>query len=149
MRIRGWSSDVCSADLLGKHDPGDLANELLELLVLGDEIGFRIDLDGGAGGAPDGDTDQPFGGGSARLLLRGRKALGAQPVDRGFHVAAAFGQRLLAIHHARAAAVTKLLHGGGGDLGHWVNSSYIVKWMRAGKGVRPTPRSEEHTSELQ
>src|SRR3546814_12024581 len=70
---------------------------------------------------------------------RFRSALGAQPVDRGFHVAAAFGQRLLAIHHARAAAVTKLLHGGGGDLGHWVNSSYIVKWMRAGKGVRPTP----------
>src|SRR3546814_12078961 len=84
-------------------------------------------------------SDLPFGGGAARLLLRGRKALGAQPVDRGFHVAAAFGQRLLAIHHARAAAVTKLLHGGGGDLGPWVNSSYIVKWMRAGKGVRPTP----------
>src|SRR3546814_20271830 len=63
-------------------------------------------------------SDLPFGGGAARLLLRGRKALGAQPVDRGFHVAAAFGQRLLAIHHARAAAVTKLLHGGGGDLGH-------------------------------
>src|SRR3546814_2823840 len=98
MRIRGWSSDVCSADLLGKHDPGDLANELLELLVLGDEIGFRIDLDGGAGGARDGDTDQPFGGGAARLLLRGRKALGAQPVDRGFHVADRKSTRLNSSH---------------------------------------------------
>ena len=57
------------------------------MLVLGDEIGFRIDLDERAALALDGDADEALGGGAAGLLGGGGQALGAQPVDRGFHLA--------------------------------------------------------------
>ena len=93
-----------------ERDLGDVADELLELLVLGDEVGFRIDLDQRALGAFDGDPDEALGGGAAGLLGGGRQALGAKPVDRGFHVALVLGQRLLAIHHAGAGALAQFLH---------------------------------------
>ena len=94
------------------------AHEILELLVLGDEIGLGIDLDHRALLAVDGDADQAFGGGAAGLLGGGGEALGAQPVDGGFHVAAGLAERLLAVHHAGAGALAQFLHIGGRDLSH-------------------------------
>ena len=44
------------------------------------------------------------------LLGGGGEALGAQPVDRGFQVAAGLVERLLAIHHAGAGALAQVLH---------------------------------------
>src|SRR3546814_8899345 len=109
MRISDWSSDVCSSDLAGElfldgaagrprrlgervdvgaglqRDAGDDADEFLELLVLGDKIGFAIDLDDRAPGALDGNADQALGGGAAGLLGGGGEALGAQPVRSEEH----------------------------------------------------------------
>src|SRR3546814_1142964 len=63
------------------------------------------------------------------LLRGGGEALGAQPVDRRFDVAAIFGERLFTVHHACARAVAQFLDESGRNFSHG--------------------RSEEHTSELQ
>src|SRR3546814_9162741 len=102
MRISDWSSDVCSSDLgdgaarriggsaervdigdgAGERDLGYVADETLELFVLGDEIGFAVDFDHRTAGAVGGDADQALGGDTAGLLGGGGKTLGPQPVDR-------------------------------------------------------------------
>src|SRR3546814_4421759 len=116
---------------------------------------FRsVHFDGDALGPGDGHADQAFGGGAAGLLLRGGQALGAQPVGRGLDIAIGFGERLLAVHHARARTVAQFLDGGSGNFGH-VSAPKCFGWFKYAGGrisgrVRPTPsRSEEHTSELQ
>src|SRR5205807_490830 len=56
-------------------------------------------------------------------FLRGlRETLLAQPVDRGFHVAARLTERGLAVHHARAGLLAQILHHRGGDICHLRNS---------------------------
>ena len=98
--------------------PATFRDEVLELLVARDEIGLGIHLDhrGAIRGA--GNADQTLGGGAAGLLGGGRKALLPQPVDRGFHVAVAFDQRLLAVHHAGAGLVAEVADQQGGNFGH-------------------------------
>ena len=83
--------------------------------------------------ALDGDADQAFGGGAAGLLGGGGEALGAQPVDRGFHVAVGLGERLLAVHHAGAGALAQFLHSRGRDLSH---VSYPLNRSPAKAGVQ-------------
>ena len=85
-------------------------DEALELLIAGDEVGFGIHFHQRAGALPHGDADQAFGGGAAGLLGGLGNALLAQPVDGGFHVAARFVQRGLAVHHACAGLVAQVLH---------------------------------------
>jgi hypothetical protein len=97
---------------------GDVAHEVLELVVAGDEVRLRIDLDCGAASALDGNADEPFGGRASGLLGGGGKALGAQPIDSGLHVTVGFGQRLLAIHHSGAGALPQFLDGRGGNFSH-------------------------------
>ncbi len=111
---------------------GDLADEILEPVVLGDEIGLGVDLDRNPGGALDGDADQALGRGAAGLLLRGGQALGAQRVDRALEVAVAFDERLLGIHHARAGALAQRLDVGGGEIRH----GEILLKMMCGAGPR-------------
>ena len=82
----------------------------LEGLVAGHEVGLGIDLDHRAAGRIGDHADQAFGGHPARLLGGRGKALGAQPVDGLFHLAAGFAQRLLAVHHACAGLVAQFLH---------------------------------------
>ena len=101
-----------------QRELGDVADEILEELVLGDEVGFRIHLDDGAAIALDGDADEALGRRAAGLLGGGRQTLGAQPVDRGFHLAVGLGERLLAVHHAGAGALAQFLHSRGRDLSH-------------------------------
>ena len=116
-----------------KRELGDVADEILEDLVLGDEVGLRIDLDDRAALALDGDSDEAFGGGAAGLLGGGRKTLGAQPVDRGFHLAIGLGERLLAVHHAGAGALAQFLHRCGRDLSHFFFLSSCPR-LRKGRG---------------
>ena len=97
---------------------GGVADELLEVLVAGDEVGLGVDLDDGAARAVGGDADQALGGDAAGLLGGRRQALGAQPVDRLLEVARDLAQRLLAIHHARAGLLAQFLDQRGGDLSH-------------------------------
>ena len=62
-----------------------------------------------------GDADQAFGRDAAGLLGRLGETLGAEPVDGCFHVAAGFGQRILAVHHAHAGLLAELLHHSSGN----------------------------------
>ena len=71
---------------------------------------------------------EAFSGRAARLLGGSSKALGAQPIGRGFQIATGFGQRLLAVHHAGARALAQFLDGGCSDLGH---ESLPSAWGRA------------------
>src|SRR3546814_5760912 len=97
---------------------GHFTHELLELIVLGDEIGFGVHLNDSAAIALHGNAHESVGSGAACLFGGGGETLGAQPVDRGLHVPAGFTKRLLAVHHASAGALAKVLHHCGGDIGH-------------------------------
>lgn len=82
---------------LGRRGGGDdLVGERLELVVLGDEVGFGVQLNQGAvlGG------DQTFGGGTLGALADVLGALDAQHLDGFVEVAVTLGQRVLAVHHA-------------------------------------------------
>ena len=101
---------------------GETLGGVLEQVVARDKVRLGVELDGG----PDfalavftrGDGHQALGGDAVGLLGGLGQALGAQPVDGGFDVAVVFLQGLLAVHHAHARTLAKLLHEGGGDLGH-------------------------------
>ena len=88
---------------------GDVAHDLLEGLVAGDEIGLGVDLDNDCLAQAGIDADQALGRRAARLLVGLGDALLAQPVDRGLHVAVGFGERGLAVHHARAGQLAEFL----------------------------------------
>jgi hypothetical protein len=66
---------------------GDRRNEALELVVAGDEVGLRIDLNQDALLVAGNDGDQALGGDAAGLLGSGGEALLAQPIDRLVEVA--------------------------------------------------------------
>jgi len=87
-------------------------------MILYPMIVVALGFDDRAAGAGDGDSDEALGGGAAGLLGGGGKALGAQPVDRRFHLAFIFGQCLLAVHHAGAGALAQFLDGRGGYFSH-------------------------------
>ena len=86
-----------------------MLDEALEQIVAGDEIGFGIDLDDHALETADRDADQALGGNAPGFLGRLGQALLAQPIDRRLHVAIRLSKRRLAIHHAGAGLVAKLL----------------------------------------
>ena len=60
--------------------------------------------------ASAGDADQTFRRDAAGLLGGLGEALGAQPIDRGLHVALGLVERRLAIHHARAGLLAQVFH---------------------------------------
>ena len=101
-----------------RRQRGDVAHHVLELLVAGDEVGLRVDLDHRPRLVLGGDADQALGGDAAGLVGGLRQALLAQPVDGLLDVALGLGQRRLAVHHAGAGLVAQLLHQAGGDVGH-------------------------------
>ena len=89
---------------------GDGAHHLLELVVAGDEVGLRVDLDERRLSVVGGKADQPFRRHAAGLLGGLGETLGAQPIDRGLHVAGGLVERGFAIHHARAGLLAQVLH---------------------------------------
>ena len=115
-----------------ERDRSHVANEGLELLVLGDEIRLRVHFDRSTLGARYFDADQALGRSAAGLLGGRGEALGAQPVHRHRHVAIGFGQRLLAIHHARAALFAQVLYRSCRDLGHVVGPYLSRIWFWTG-----------------
>ena len=101
-----------------RRQRGDLAHHVLELLVAGDEVGLRVDLDDRPRVVLGGDADQALGGDAAGLVGGLRQSLLAQPVDRALDVALGLGERRLAVHHAGAGLVAQLLDEASGDIGH-------------------------------
>ncbi len=86
--------------------------------VPGDEIRLRIDLDDDPVDAADKNGDEPLGGDPAGFPGRLGKPLLAQPIDRRFDFAPGFAEGILAIHHAGAGLLAKILHHRGGDVRH-------------------------------
>ncbi|CUW86579.1 hypothetical protein AGR2A_Cc110116 [Agrobacterium genomosp. 2 str. CFBP 5494] len=118
-RIDGSGNSVNGA-IGGESNLGDAADEVLESVVTGNEVGFRVQLDNDSLVTHGGNADQTFGSRAAGLLVGLRDALGAQPVDRRFHVAIGFSKSLLAVHHACARLFAQFLHHCGCDFGHCV-----------------------------
>jgi hypothetical protein len=88
---------------------GNAADDILELFVAGNEVGFGIDFHGSGLGAGGHQTNQTFGSDAISLLGGLGQTTGAQPIDSSFHVAIGFGQSLLAVHHPDASRVAELL----------------------------------------
>ncbi|MNI12468.1 hypothetical protein D3C73_656520 [compost metagenome] len=116
-RVDG-GADSFDGTVSGECNVGDAANDCLEGVVTGNEVGFRVDFDDNGLGAVRCNADQTFGSRAARLLVGLGDALGAQPVDCRFDVAVVLGQRLLAVHHACAGLFAQFLHQCSGDLSH-------------------------------
>ena len=91
------------------------ANKRLELIAARDKIGFRVHLDDGALAARDRKADESIGGDPAALLRGLGQTLLAQQIDRGLDVAFRFGERALAVHHARARLLAQVFHHTGGN----------------------------------
>ena len=101
-----------------------------KVCVAGDEVGLGIDLDQRGLLAVGGEPDQTFGGDAAGLLGGLGEALGAQPIDRGLHVAAGLVERRLAVHHARAGLLAQVLHHGCGNRRHVLPLSLPLRVRR-------------------
>ena len=97
----------------GERHRGDRSRQGLEIGVARDEVGFRVELDQDALWTRRHQAHEPFGRDPSRLLGRLGQSLLAQPVDRGLDVTLRFGQRGLAVHHAGAGLLAKILHQGG------------------------------------
>src|ERR1700730_13848642 len=98
---------------------GDRTREADEVLVRGDEVSVAVDLDQHphASSSVDVGLDRALGGGAFPEILDLLALLQAQDLDRLLHVAIGLGQRLLAVHHARAGALAQRLDVLGGDIG--------------------------------
>ena len=83
---------------------------MLEGFIARDEIRLGIHFHHGGDTGGRGNAHQAFRRDAARFLGSRRKALLAQPINGGFHIATIFDQRLFAIHHARAGALTQVAH---------------------------------------
>src|SRR3954447_9397752 len=104
----------------------DVPGERDEVLVARDEVGVAVDLDEDADLAVGVDVGlhRALGGLAAGELGGAGDALLAQPGHGRVDVAAGLGQRLLAVHHARAGAVAQGLDvlRGDGHVGHCESS---------------------------
>ena len=110
------SFDIGGAGFDGKA--GDVSCQPLEIRVPCHEIRFRIDLNDDPVGATDKNRNEPFGSNPAGFLGGLGKPLLAQPVDRRFYIALCFTKGILAIHHASAGLLAKILHHRSSDVRH-------------------------------
>ena len=78
---------------------GHFTHQRLEVGVLRDKVGFRVDLNRDTAAVVDGHANQAFRGHTVCLFGSLGQAFGAQPVDGGFHVAIGFDKRLFGVHH--------------------------------------------------
>ena len=98
-----------------RREAGDLdrevADELLELVGAGHEVGLAVDLDEHADAAAGVDVarDEALAGVAAGLLGGRREALLAQQRDGLVEVAVGLGQGALAVHEAGAGPLAQLL----------------------------------------
>ena len=119
-----------------KRRVSDGRDERLEPIVLCHEVSLRVHLDHRPDRALDRDANQTLGRRSARLLLSGGQAFGAQQINRRLKVAVRLGQRLLAIHHAGPGPLTQLLDRARGYLCHVVRPCSGSGVLERGLGRR-------------
>ena len=103
----------------GQRHIGDHLHQALEQIIARYEVGFRIDFDNNAFVRRERNADQAFRRDPPGFLGGLCKPLFAQPVDRGFKIAAGFPERCLAVHHAGPGFVAELFHHACGDVRHF------------------------------
>src|ERR1700730_369505 len=99
-------------------NPRNVPGQRLKLRVPGNEIRLGIELDNHPVEARDKNGDESLGGDPAGFLGRLGKPLLAQPVNRRFDIAPDLAEGILAIHHAGAGLLAKILHHRRGDVRH-------------------------------
>ena len=94
------------------NDSSQIANELLEVSVLCNEVGLRVNLDDRAYAAlvAYSSLDQALSSDAVSLLGSLGQALLAEKLDCLVEVAVSLGQSLLAVHHAYAGHFAELLY---------------------------------------
>ena len=95
------------------HDnAGQIGNKLLEVRILCNKVGLRVDLDDRAYAAliAYGRADNTLSRNTVRLLGSLGETLLTQQFDRLVEVAVRLCQRLLAVHHAYVGHFTELLY---------------------------------------
>ncbi len=107
---------------LVERDRENAAHQALKVIIAGHEIGLGIDLDHHADIVLDRDADKAVGGDAPAFLGGLGEAFLAQPVDGGLDIASRFGQRVLAVHHARAGLLAQILDQPSGDRSHRLSS---------------------------
>ena len=110
--------------IVANDELGDLARERLEVVVLGNEVGFAIHLDhrGNRAAWRHVQSDHAFCGDAIGGLARFGAAANAQKLLGLCHVAGGFGQRLLALHHAETGALAQVHHHACGNVRHLFNA---------------------------
>ena len=117
---------------------GDVVGGLLELVVLGDEVGLAGELHQHADHGPVVlDVDVVADGALRGLAVGPLGGLGEPPLPEQLEglveVSPGLRQRLLGVHHADAGGLTQLLYVFGGELRHWPPPAV------APSGRRPPP----------
>jgi hypothetical protein len=110
--------------ILFRHQLRAIGSQLEELVILGDEVGFAVDLENAAQLAVGGDVDRhhALGGDAGRGLAGLVAQLDAQDFLGLRHVAGRLGQRLLALHHRRVGLLAQFLDHACGDFRHHLTS---------------------------
>ena len=119
---------------------GEIAAQILEAVGVGHEVGLAVDLDGHAHAVLiHKGIHHAFGGDAAGLLGGGGETLLAQEVDGLVHVAVALDERLLAVHHAGAGALTQFLNQGSSNISHniFLQLRSITSLRRPAQPARP------------
>src|SRR4029079_3019674 len=91
-------------------------------------------------------ADDAFGRHATRRLRRLGAALDAPQLLRATQVADAFGQRLLAFHHAEAGALAQFHHSARGDIRH-LAAPYSFVSLKT-RGPRPPVPGEPHYADV-
>src|SRR5512132_1565184 len=116
--------DLVAADVPGRRGARDVERqvlgELLELVRVGDEVRLAVDLHHRTDGVVEVDVglDEPLVRRATRPTGGGREPLRPQDLLCLVEIAVRLLERLLALHHAGARAITELLHHPRVDLGH-------------------------------
>ena len=120
---------------LGIHESlGNIVHQALELVALGAEVRFTVEFkdDAGAAAGSHGGADHAFLGIAVSLGGSLGNALFAKILHSGFHVAVAFVEGFLAIHHAGVRFVAEGLDESCSNFCHSV--SVLSKWVGLGFG---------------
>src|ERR1700688_852548 len=137
--VRG---NVLATDVRRRHADDlecERMREVLEVVGLGDEVRFAVDLDerallGDAAGMVDVRVDEALIGAPPCFRRCTGGSLGTQPVLDPVHVAVASDQGALAVHHPRAGALPQGLDHRRGDLGHQLFASPAMAAAPAAAG---------------
>src|SRR6185369_15014288 len=146
------NGDLLAADELGAERgdvEGEIADQGLEILVPGHEVGLAVHLDQDANLAVvDVGAHEALRGGAPGLLGLAGDARLPEPLLGLREVAAGLGERFLAVHHPGSGLFPELLHHRGGHVSHLSLSSCGPAWPRTPWRVRASAGRNRSRSDV-